>query len=590
MEQSRALRDPLSSSERQPLLSPSSSPNNAIREEQVGCGKKCHICQLSKAAIALIVFHIMVSASYASFMNAGMWLGYTFGSVSMTVIGMYSLVAIVTLLSPLSGFLADVHCGRYKVIHTGLGLMLGTFIILSFNGILTATLGDTSWSRRHEVSRTYFFISTGFSCLLFVVGHASYQANFIQFGLDQLLEASSTFLALFIHWVIWAENLGTFLIQVCTALLLCRVHYRYTLELTCSVLLVLMVCFLVTILLLRKRWFYSEPGHSNPYKMVFKVLNFAKRHSYPLQRSAFTYCDDEEPSRLDFAKERYGGPFTTEQVEDVKTFLKILGVLLALGLLFVLEIPSSIFVSILFGLHTGDHSAVTKQACSGRFVFFGKGSAINLVTVLVFPAYLKLVYQRIPRIFSRLIIAVAVYLLGVTSMFCIDLAGHITNEENSSSDMCMFTISHNITPPSLNLSLGYLLIPDTLLGIGSPLLMATTFEFISAQSPSSMKGLLVGVFFSIRALFQLVSGVALIPFSYKPLWDSQYTREHPPVTNCGFGYLLSTCVVALIGLILISVVARRYKYRVRDDRPYDQRFAVDVYSRYIEQDLDNSTN
>ena len=42
-----------------------------------------------------------------------------------------------------------------------------------------------------------------------------------------------------------------------------------------------------------------------------------------------------------------------------------------------------------------------------------------------------------------------------------------------------------------------LLIPGLLLGLGSPIVMATTFEFISAQSPSSMKGLLVGVFFTV---------------------------------------------------------------------------------------------
>ena len=345
-----------------------------------------------------------------------------------------------------------------------------------------------------------------------------------------------------------------------------------------------MLCFFLIILSLRKRWFHSEPGHTNPYKMVFKVLNFAKRHRYPIQRSAFTYCDDEEPCRLDFGKERYGGPFTTEQVEDVKTLLKILGVLLALGLLFVLEIPSSIFLSILFGLHFGGHSPVTKQACSGRFILLGKGSLINLIPVLFLPVHLKLVYQCIPRILSRLIMAGFLYLIGVASMLCIDLAGHITTENDAvdNTDMCMFTLSHDTALPSLNLSFGYLFIPDILVGIGSPLVMATTFEFISAQSPSAMKGLLVGVFFSIKAFFQLISGVALIPFSYRPIWDSQHMREHPPVTNCGFGYLSFTCVVALVGLVLFGAVARRYKNRERDDRPYDQRFAVDVYSRYLE--------
>ena len=580
----RPVKDSVMSSERQPLLSPSSSPISAVSEEQVGCCKKWYICQLSKAAIALIVFHAVVGASYATCMNGVMWLGYTSGNVSITVISVYLIFAIITLLSPLSGFLADVCYGRYRVVHTGLGLMLGAFIVISFNAVFTMIYGHVILN--FIAVNIFFDILTVVSYLMFIVGHASYQANFIQFGLDQLLEAPSTSLALFIHWVIWADSLGTFTIQVCFAVFLCRTEYvRFV---GCSLLLVLMVCFFLVILCLRKHWFYSEPGHSNPYKMVGKVLNFYRKHKYPLQRSAFTYSGEEDPSRIDYAKERYGGPFTTEQVEDVKTFFRILVVLLALGLLFVLEIPASIFVSILFGLHTGGHSAVAKQICNSEFILFGKGSMINIVTVLVLPVYIKLVfstlYQRIPRIFSRLIIAVSIYFLGVTSMLCIDLAGHISNIEEiaGNKSMCMFAIAHGIVPPSLHLPSGLLLIPDTLLGIGPPLVMATTFEFISAQSPSSMKGLLLGVFFSIRAFFQLVSGVALIPFSYKPLWGSQYMREHPSVTNCGFGYLLFTCVVALIGLILLSVVARRYKYRERDDRPYDQRFVVDVYSRYLE--------
>ena len=41
-----------------------------------------------------------------------------------------------------------------------------------------------------------------------------------------------------------------------------------------------------------------------------------RRHKYPLQCSAFTFSEDDKPSRLDFAKAKYGGPFTTEQAED----------------------------------------------------------------------------------------------------------------------------------------------------------------------------------------------------------------------------------------------------------------------------------
>ena len=75
-----------------------------------------------------------------------------------------------------------------------------------------------------------------------------------------------------------------------------------------SILLIAMVIFTYQ----KRHWFNIEPARSNPYKMVIRVLNFARKHGSPAQRSAFTYCDDELPSRLDFAKERYGGPFTSE--------------------------------------------------------------------------------------------------------------------------------------------------------------------------------------------------------------------------------------------------------------------------------------
>ena len=41
-----------------------------------------------------------------------------------------------------------------------------------------------------------------------------------------------------------------------------------------------------------------------------------KGHKHPLQRSAFTFSENYiQPSRLDFAKGRFRGPFTSEQVE-----------------------------------------------------------------------------------------------------------------------------------------------------------------------------------------------------------------------------------------------------------------------------------
>ena len=58
-----------------------------------------------------------------------------------------------------------------------------------------------------------------------------------------------------------------------------------------------------------------------------------------------------------------------------------------------------------------------------------------------------------------------------------------------------------------------------------------------------MKGLLIGTFFSIKGVFQLIGTTAvLIPFTS---WD-YYDITFP---NCGFVYYLVNIIVAIIGLV-----------------------------------------
>ena len=460
---------------------------------------------------------------------------------------------------------------------------------------MTLTLGSGIWVTSHYNGggiALCLLIFVGIAFIVFIFGFAGYRANIVQFGLDQLLEAPSSSLALFIHWIIWAEKFGTLMVQLLCAAILCNSFSQQRLYTPiCGLLIALMFLFLCIILCFRRRWFYIEPKQLNPYKMVIKVLNYARKHKYPLQRSAFTYCDDELPSRIDFSKERYGGPFTTEQVENVKTFFRILLVLIALGPVFVLEVSSSFFMFMVFGIHIGNHPSIVNQTCDSSLIILQKGSMNNLLGVLLCPLYIWFIFsvfrRCIPKIFIRLGLAISLSLLGVLSMLSIDFAGHYKNSQGPSSGnstMCMFFVDHTSKDEAtLKLHWGILLIPGVLLGLGPPLVVATAFEFISAQSPFAMKGLLVGVFLTIRAFFQLVSGTTLLPFANEPLWNRPYLREHPPVTNCGFGYFLTSFSIAFIGLVLFLIVARRYKYRERDDRPYDQRFAVDVYGRYIEQ-------
>ena len=154
--------------------------------------------------------------------------------------------------------------------------------------------------------------------LLFTVGFAGYVPNYVHFVHDQLMEAPTRYLSLSTHWVMWANQVGYAALAPFYASSLCfskksLFYVLCSIYVTC---LILFVCML-TFALIKHRWFHIEPRWHNPYKMVLKILSFAGKHNHSLQRSAFTYCDDERPSRLDFAKERFGGPFTTEQVADV---------------------------------------------------------------------------------------------------------------------------------------------------------------------------------------------------------------------------------------------------------------------------------
>ncbi len=90
---------------------------------------------------------------------------------------------------------------------------------------------------------------------------------------------------------------------------------------------------LVLDLLFAKSWLIIEPNPPKSFKTIYQVLKFAAKHKAPLNRSALTYWEEDIPSRMDLGKSRYGGPFTTEQVEDVKSILRLFAMSLPLWLI-----------------------------------------------------------------------------------------------------------------------------------------------------------------------------------------------------------------------------------------------------------------
>ena len=80
-----------------------------------------------------------------------------------------------------------------------------------------------------------------------------------------------------------------------------------------------------------KHYIYVNRTVNNAFKMVARILYYSYKHSIPEWRSAFTYWENKIPSRIDLGKQKYGGPFTNEQVEDFKTWYWLLLMIAALS-------------------------------------------------------------------------------------------------------------------------------------------------------------------------------------------------------------------------------------------------------------------
>ena len=343
---------------------------------------------------------------------------------------LYSSIAVIFICYPVSGYFADVHCGRFKTILASICLIISSLLALLIYLLLSSFLRvSSSWD-------TLFHVIILICFLIAVVGLSGYGANFIQFGLDQLLDEPNRYQSLYVHWAKWCMDLVPFAITfIDIYVLVCKettngINMIYFSSTVASFLFMLFILLLIGCW--KRHWFYSEPGHQNPYKVVLKVLNFARKCKYPLRRSAFTYCDDERPSRLDFAKERFGGPFTTEQVEDVKTFLRILIVLIVIGPVLILDVPTSPVSMFFFGVHFGSH-----EHCSWRWIIVSSGLLRHITSVLFLPVYICVLFSRlcrnhVPSIFCRLGCGIVLYILGALSIFFVEVAGHVQYQENDS--------------------------------------------------------------------------------------------------------------------------------------------------------------
>lgn len=463
---------------------------------------------------------------------------------------------------PFGVIIGDLWLGRFKTVFCGLIITMVAMLVSSIASILQL-IGNWTYVNNHGMGTAEVILNI-IAAPLFVLGSSVVYSSIIQFGLDQLVDKPSESQGVFVHWIIWAVRAGEVLVKLIFVLETC-IDYKSLFPQVFVQLLPFFLFLLLLLLLLigccTKHYFNHDGVQYNPYKLIVKVLNFARKNRYPLTPVS-TFDQDIKPSRLSYAKERYGGPFKSSDVEDVRQFMSMFVLLLALGPIFILDMPiTNLFID--FSRHIG-FSVHTSQNITCHHLnpaFFSE-----VLSFFVIPIYIWIIYSvlqnRRPKIVSRLIILSLLCILALLSMLLIDFIGRtILYKKMETQPQCMFLRKAN---QSLHYHWIVLIFPGVMRGCFL-LLLATGLEFIAAQSPHTMKGFLVGILYALVGIFRLIGIVLYIPFGLDEIWGVGNLKTDPPLINCGFGYYSTSIVIAFIGLIVFVVAIKRYQYRRRDE-------------------------
>ena len=578
----------------------------------------------SKAALLILVWNLIVSCGISGFLDPNLYINIILlihDSILLVdntqnpefyLVWFYGFSAFLYLFYPLAGCLADIRWGRYKTVVNSLCFgfwgVVSMFILVSLAVIGSIPLIVYGIQDQLNVNPvpTIVTLSIVFG-IPFILGLVlcfcslvAFSANVIQFGLDQLHDAPTEDSVLYIHWYVWTCFVGVFMVKFPLALPPPSLSNEFTLYvLAYPVLFIVAIQLLGVILCVqryKRNWFLIESGFGNPYKLVFKVVKFAKEHSHPIRRSAFTYCEDELPSRLDLGKEKYGGPFTTEEVENVKAFWGILSVLLTLGPIFMADYAIHGNLQYLAWNVYYDDAVHSKDNVLRAKEVYGSGSITPLIIVIAIPLYLAFlrpfIHDYIPGMLKRIGLGMMLLLLSGLCTLVMGSVGqhcHSVSTGNSSS-LC---VCENNIFTYFQLDPNLLLIQSSLNALGYMFLYIASYEFICAQSPHSMKGLLIGTFFAIKGVFKLL-GVLIIYSSFIYYINIRSCNDqHKFFPFRGFTYYLINIALALVGIVAFIIASRRYQYRQRDEPDNIYRYAEEYYaksedeSNYDYDDYDN---
>ena len=468
------------------------------------------------------------------------------------------VVNMGVFLYPVFGWLADVKFGRYETIKWSLRLMWLVSILFCLASIIessiTIQLQHSMKKKLYTAMRWVLYICSAL-CL------GGVYTNMPQFGIDQLIDASSNEITSFIRWFCWVWFLAELLVGLSQT---CICH-QYELV----ALLLLPACLSFSLCIdVFNRLLVKLPTSKNSLTLIFRVLKYAIKNKYPRLRSAFAYWDSQHCSRLDLGKSKYGGPFSTEEVENVKTFWRIFGVIIIATFSVGLYInSSSIRSKMIFHFRSEnfvpedkskDCDHVFMRSCFQRLAVDASGAGFLVVFFPLYEFVLHPIFKRYVTIsiLKKFFIGIVFILCGLLGYMTLEFIGHHQIGHNNTID-CLLSVKHYYDDNVLPLRYEWTAIPNVLTYIGDFILLASGGEFLCAHSPYSMKGLLFGIMFGAIGFFTILL-YGLLSLVYLLI-----KRFPPSHYGCGIWYMLSILVLYLLSLFSFYAIYKWYMKKLK---------------------------
>ena len=438
-------------------------------------------------------------------------------------------------IAPIVGWLADVKFGRYEVIKFA-SLISFLISMLLYSEFLVG--------ERSTLTTILLSVSFAMQC----ISSASFAASVLPFLTDQLIGATSDELSAVVQWYVWAEFLGMGLAYtVCFFGIPPRPPDSQLIPM--AIIYAIPLAVIIISDCLCQQWLDRTHKVTNPIKLIIHVLNYTRKHRYPERRSAFTYNDEEQPSRMDYGKEKFGGPFTEEEVEDVKTVLRL--------------IPLVVCSSAFSGTEISPECLLVSK--SNITAFINNGVEIWLFPVLLISVYRFVLYRFVHRyttsILNTLAIGMALYLVGYIAFEAVVVKGIVDADDVQSYLSCT-------TNTTLDYYHDYIewywkLGPYLFCGVGGTITLVLLKELIIAQSPDKMKGFVLGIMIASISANALVSG------------------EIMALTLCS---QISLTIILIAAFVVFLVLSKCYTLRERNREINIQAIVEEHYERYMDQE------